>query len=260
MLQECRVFHDSNIVTSNPRLCCQLITKLLHIITQVRARASWAVAGSHMQPCRRFSVSELVVFLSMPHNLAGRPADEQGDDGRVLRRDEAVPVEQLEPASDDVPLHQGGGRDVQPRRRHHRHLQSHQGKPAACSDLTCREAFCASRTRADSSCLSLWVCFLCLCVSACRCSVAGHELEGGPVPRQRHPCAVEDHRLDHAGGHRKVRRRERWGCAWTEPRLRVVRSGMGKRKRIFVDGGETSLLLLLLLLLLPLCRACDADT
>jgi coatomer protein complex subunit gamma len=35
VLQECRVFHDSNIVTSNPRLCCQLITKLLHIITQV---------------------------------------------------------------------------------------------------------------------------------------------------------------------------------------------------------------------------------
>ena len=35
VLQECRVFHDSNIVTTNPRLCCQLITKLLHILTQV---------------------------------------------------------------------------------------------------------------------------------------------------------------------------------------------------------------------------------
>lgn len=34
VLQECRVFHDANVVTQNPRLCCQLITKLLHIITQ----------------------------------------------------------------------------------------------------------------------------------------------------------------------------------------------------------------------------------
>jgi hypothetical protein len=30
--------------------------------------------------------------------------------------------------ADDVPLHQGGGGDVQPRRRHHRHLLPHQGE------------------------------------------------------------------------------------------------------------------------------------
>jgi hypothetical protein len=36
VLQECRVFNDSNTVTTNPRLCCQLITKLLHILTTVR--------------------------------------------------------------------------------------------------------------------------------------------------------------------------------------------------------------------------------
>lgn len=35
VLQECRVFHDANIVTQDPRRCCQLITKLLHILTQV---------------------------------------------------------------------------------------------------------------------------------------------------------------------------------------------------------------------------------
>uniref|UniRef100_I2CP15 Gamma-coat protein n=2 Tax=Nannochloropsis gaditana TaxID=72520 RepID=I2CP15_NANGC len=34
VLQECRVFHDANIVTQDPRLCCQLITKLLHILSQ----------------------------------------------------------------------------------------------------------------------------------------------------------------------------------------------------------------------------------
>lgn len=35
VLQECRVFHDANVVTQDPRRCCQLITKLLHILTQV---------------------------------------------------------------------------------------------------------------------------------------------------------------------------------------------------------------------------------
>jgi coatomer protein complex subunit gamma len=34
VLQECRVFNDSNIVTNQPRRCCMLITKLLHIIAQ----------------------------------------------------------------------------------------------------------------------------------------------------------------------------------------------------------------------------------
>ena len=34
MLQECRIFDDAMIVTNQPRKCCQLITKLLHILTQ----------------------------------------------------------------------------------------------------------------------------------------------------------------------------------------------------------------------------------
>ena len=34
VLQECRIFHDSQIVIHQPRKCCQLITKLLHILTQ----------------------------------------------------------------------------------------------------------------------------------------------------------------------------------------------------------------------------------
>lgn len=34
VLQECRVFSESNVVTNNPRRCCQLITKLLFILTQ----------------------------------------------------------------------------------------------------------------------------------------------------------------------------------------------------------------------------------
>ena len=34
MLQECRIFDDATVVTNQPRKCCQLITKLLHILTQ----------------------------------------------------------------------------------------------------------------------------------------------------------------------------------------------------------------------------------
>jgi coatomer protein complex subunit gamma len=34
VLQECRIFNDANVVTNQPRKCCQLITKLLHIMTQ----------------------------------------------------------------------------------------------------------------------------------------------------------------------------------------------------------------------------------
>lgn len=43
VLQECRVFHDANIVTQDPRRCCQLITKLLHILTQVRSWADFTI-------------------------------------------------------------------------------------------------------------------------------------------------------------------------------------------------------------------------
>ena len=34
VLQECRMFHDAKVVTENPRKCCMLITKLLHLVTQ----------------------------------------------------------------------------------------------------------------------------------------------------------------------------------------------------------------------------------
>ena len=34
VLQECRMFHDPNAVKDSPQLCCQLITKLLHILMQ----------------------------------------------------------------------------------------------------------------------------------------------------------------------------------------------------------------------------------
>ena len=34
VLQECRVFSDSNVVTNHPRRCGMLITKLLYILTQ----------------------------------------------------------------------------------------------------------------------------------------------------------------------------------------------------------------------------------
>lgn len=40
VLQECRAFSDSKIVTENPRKCSQLITKLLHIVTQGDAMSS----------------------------------------------------------------------------------------------------------------------------------------------------------------------------------------------------------------------------
>jgi coatomer protein complex subunit gamma len=34
VLQETKIFSDANIVTKHPKKCCQLITKLLHILTQ----------------------------------------------------------------------------------------------------------------------------------------------------------------------------------------------------------------------------------
>jgi coatomer protein complex subunit gamma len=43
VLQECRVFSDSKVVTESPRKCSQLITKLLHIVTQGDAMSSLEV-------------------------------------------------------------------------------------------------------------------------------------------------------------------------------------------------------------------------
>lgn len=34
VLQETKIFSDANMVTKHPKKCCQLITKLLHILTQ----------------------------------------------------------------------------------------------------------------------------------------------------------------------------------------------------------------------------------
>jgi coatomer protein complex subunit gamma len=34
VLQECRVFHDASVVTTNPRKCCLLITKLLFLLVK----------------------------------------------------------------------------------------------------------------------------------------------------------------------------------------------------------------------------------
>lgn len=34
VLQECRVFHDAQVVTQNPRKCCQLITKMLFLLVR----------------------------------------------------------------------------------------------------------------------------------------------------------------------------------------------------------------------------------
>jgi coatomer protein complex subunit gamma len=34
VIQECKVFHDSNFVKNHPKRCCQHITKLLYILTQ----------------------------------------------------------------------------------------------------------------------------------------------------------------------------------------------------------------------------------
>jgi coatomer protein complex subunit gamma len=34
VLQETKIFSDASIVTKHPKKCCQLITKLLHILTQ----------------------------------------------------------------------------------------------------------------------------------------------------------------------------------------------------------------------------------
>jgi coatomer subunit gamma len=34
VLQECRVFHDAKFVKNHPKRCCQLITKLLYLLTR----------------------------------------------------------------------------------------------------------------------------------------------------------------------------------------------------------------------------------
>ena len=47
MLQECRIFDDANVVTNQPRKCCQLITKLLHILTQGDRLSSGEATGAN---------------------------------------------------------------------------------------------------------------------------------------------------------------------------------------------------------------------
>jgi coatomer subunit gamma len=61
LAQECRVFNDSNVVTNNPKRCCQLITKLLHLLTQGETFTSSEVTDVF------FGVTKL--FQSKDHNL-----------------------------------------------------------------------------------------------------------------------------------------------------------------------------------------------
>ena len=48
VLQECRVFSDSNVVTTHPRRCGLLITKLLYILTQGETLSSSETTEVHI--------------------------------------------------------------------------------------------------------------------------------------------------------------------------------------------------------------------
>eukprot|EP00752_Nemacystus_decipiens_P002202 g2095.t1 len=61
VLQECRVFSDSNVVTNHPRRCGMLITKLLYILTQGETLSSSETTEVF------FGVTKL--FQSQDHNL-----------------------------------------------------------------------------------------------------------------------------------------------------------------------------------------------
>ncbi|CAN0574520.1 unnamed protein product, partial [Ectocarpus sp. 12 AP-2014] len=61
VLQECRVFSDSNVVTNNPRRCGMLITKLLYILNTGETLSSSETTEVF------FGVTKL--FQSQDHNL-----------------------------------------------------------------------------------------------------------------------------------------------------------------------------------------------
>jgi len=58
VLQECRVFSDSKVVTESPRKCSQLITKLLHIVTQGDAMSSSEVTEVFFGVTKLFQSSD----------------------------------------------------------------------------------------------------------------------------------------------------------------------------------------------------------
>jgi hypothetical protein len=58
VLQECRVFSDSKVVTDSPRKCSQLITKLLHIVTQGDAMSSSEVTEVFFGVTKLFQSSD----------------------------------------------------------------------------------------------------------------------------------------------------------------------------------------------------------
>ena len=58
VLQECRVFSDSKVVTDSPRKCSQLITKLLHIVTQGDAMSSAEVTEVFFGVTKLFQSSD----------------------------------------------------------------------------------------------------------------------------------------------------------------------------------------------------------
>lgn len=58
VLQECRVFSDSKIVTESPRKCSQLITKLLHIVTQGDTMSSSEVTDVFFGVTKLFQSSD----------------------------------------------------------------------------------------------------------------------------------------------------------------------------------------------------------
>lgn len=51
VLQECRVFSDSNVVTAHPRRCGLLITKLLYILTQGETLSSSETTEVRLMSC-----------------------------------------------------------------------------------------------------------------------------------------------------------------------------------------------------------------
>ena len=58
VLQECRVFSDSKVVTESPRKWSQLITKLLHIVTQGDAMSSSEVTEVFFGVTKLFQSSD----------------------------------------------------------------------------------------------------------------------------------------------------------------------------------------------------------
>jgi coatomer protein complex subunit gamma len=83
VLQECRVFSDAKVVTESPRKCSQLITKLLHIVTQGDAMSSSEVTevffgvtklfqstDASLRRMVYFFIKEVVISAGILHKFA----------------------------------------------------------------------------------------------------------------------------------------------------------------------------------------------